>query len=139
MRGAGNEAGLTFRFECQGCGACCRKRGECVYVYLTLRDRRRLAAHLGLPTRTFTARYTEKDDGEFVLRQPGEECPFLCGDFCTVYEARPDQCRTWPFWAENLDPAVWEIEVASFCPGAGRGKLYTVEDIQSILRRRSET
>jgi Fe-S-cluster containining protein len=33
----------------------------------------------------------------------GEDaCAFLDGARCTVYEARPTQCRTFPFWKENL-------------------------------------
>ena len=39
---------------------------------------------------------------------------------CSVYEARPVQCRTWPFWPENLEsPEAWDL--ASFeCEGMVR-------------------
>ena len=45
-----------IRFECQGTGQCCISRGAYGYVYVTLADRRRLAAELGIPTRQFTRR-----------------------------------------------------------------------------------
>ena len=37
-----------LRFECQGSGKCCLARGEYGYVYVTDKDRQRLADHLGL-------------------------------------------------------------------------------------------
>jgi hypothetical protein len=122
-----------IRFECQGSGGCCRSRGPYGYVYLTLADRRRLAAHLSLATATFTRRYCDQTEGEFHLRHPELDCCFLSDGRCTVYAARPLQCRTWPFWPENMNPRVWREEIASFCPGVGRGRLYTAEEIEAIL------
>ena len=49
---------------------------------------------------------------------------------CQVYEARPRQCRTWPFWDSNLkSPEAWE-KTCEVCPGSGRGKLYSLEEIE---------
>ena len=49
---------------------------------------------------------------------------------CTVYEARPRQCRTWPFWDSNLrDEAAWEA-TCDACPGSGQGRLYELEEIE---------
>ena len=48
---------------------------------------------------------------------------------CTVYEARPKQCRTWPFWESNLQtPASWK-ETCERCPGCGHGDLVPLEEI----------
>jgi Fe-S-cluster containining protein len=127
-----------IRFECQGEGRCCVTRGSYGYVYLSFNDRRRLAAHLGMPTAEFTARYTEKEDGWRQLKYSGKDCPFLKDDRCGVYEARPWQCRTWPFWPENMDSDIWEREVAAFCPGVGKGRLYTVEDIEAIHKKKKD-
>jgi len=41
---------------------------------------------------------------------------------CLVYEARPAQCRTWPFWPENMNARAWDREVVAFCPGVGKGR-----------------
>jgi Fe-S-cluster containining protein len=48
---------------------------------------------------------------------------------CQVYEARPRQCRTWPFWDSNVKtPEAW-AQTCQVCPGSGRGRLYQLEQI----------
>jgi hypothetical protein len=127
-----------IRFECQGDGRCCISRGDYGYVYLSFNDRRRLAAHLGLSTTEFTARHTEREDGQYQLKYADKDCPFFKEGSCEVYEARPWQCRTWPFWPENMDSGVWKREVAAYCPGVGKGRLYTAEDIENILKKKKD-
>lgn len=122
-----------IRFECKAEGRCCATRGGYGYVYLSCSDRRRLAGHFKISMAEFTARYTNKVDGLHELRYTGKDCPFLQNNRCGVYDARPLQCRTWPFWPENMNSEVWEKEVASWCPGVGKGKLYTAEEIRNIL------
>jgi Fe-S-cluster containining protein len=57
-------------------------------------------------------------------------------DGCSVYQARPLQCRTFPFWPSILDsPASWKI-AKSGCPGMGRGRLFSREEIESNLAAR---
>jgi Fe-S-cluster containining protein len=107
-------------------------------VYLSFNDRRRLATHFGISTAEFTEKYVEKEDGMYQLKYRDADCPFLAGSQCSVYEARPWQCRTWPFWPENMDSRVWENEVRSTCPGVGRGRLYTAEEIDEILRKKKD-
>lgn len=124
-----------IRFSCQGTGKCCTSRGEYGYIYLTLKDRRRFAAHLKITTREFTRRYCDKTDGWFHLKHPERNCTFLDGKRCTVYEGRPAQCRTWPFWPENMSPRAWQKEVVSFCPGIGKGKLYSADEIRELLKQ----
>lgn len=121
------------RFECQGTGRCCTARGEYGYVYLNLEERRKIAALLGMRTSTFTRRYCVREDDDFYLKNPEKDCLFLDGTRCSVYEARPIQCRTWPFWPENLNPHVWHRDVEGFCEGVGRGRLYTAEEIRGII------
>jgi Fe-S-cluster containining protein len=127
-----------IRFECQGEGKCCVTRGRYGYVYLSFSDRKRLAAHFRMSTTDFTAAFTRKVDGLYELRYTGKDCPFLQDSRCRVYEARPWQCRTWPFWPENMNSIVWQKEVASWCPGAGKGRLYTAEEIDDILAKKKE-
>lgn len=123
------------RFECQGSGNCCVSRGAYGYVYLSARDRRRMAAELKMPTREFTRTYCEKKDGFFYLKGLTGDCVFLKDKRCTVYEGRPTQCRTWPFWPENMSPKVWDLEVAAFCPGVGKGRVHTAAEIQKHLKK----
>lgn len=130
--------GKGLRFECQGEGKCCLTRDGYGYVYLSFSDRRRLASHLKLTTNEFTALYTRKVDGLYELRYTGKDCPFLNDNRCGVYEARPWQCRSWPFWPENMSETVWESEVVAWCPGVGKGKLYSKEEIDDILAKKKE-
>ena len=37
-----------------------------------------------------------------------------------------------------MNSAVWEKEVLSWCPGAGKGKLYTAEEIEEILAKKKD-
>ena len=124
-----------IRFECQGTGRCCTSRGENGYVYFTEEDRSRMARVLGMDLREFTRTYLgETDDGIYYLRNPEDDCVFLKGTRCSVYEGRPTQCRTWPFWPENMNAKTWNEEVATFCAGVGKGRVVRAEEIDRILK-----
>ena len=123
------------QFECQGSGKCCVSHGEFGYVYMTLEDRQRMAKALGMTTRDFMKEHCEKDDGIWALRPiEGGDCRFLKNKQCSVYEGRPTQCRTWPFWPDVMNAKEWSKEVASFCPGVGKGRTWTADEIQTQIR-----
>ena len=85
------------QFRCSGCGECCRWTGA---VLLEGFDSPRLAAHLGLSEQEFIDRYTRLAPNRrqlALLDQADGSCAFLKGDQCSVYEARPEQCRTFPY------------------------------------------
>jgi uncharacterized protein len=122
-----------LRFSCTGCGECCRARnGKPSWVYVTLDERRRLAAHLKLRTSDFTRRYCEKPGGFWHLRNPTSDCLFLDGARCTVYDARPGQCRTFPFWRENMNERAWSA-AGRDCEGIGKGRVWTRKEIEVRL------
>lgn len=127
-----------IRFTCQGDGRCCVTRGKYGYVFLSFGDRKRLAAYFKMSTTDFTRLYAKKVDGQFELQYKGKDCPFFKENRCAVYEARPWQCRTWPFWPENMNSEVWEKEVAVYCPGIGKGKWYSSQEIEEILRKKRD-
>ncbi len=110
-------------------------RGEYGYVYLTKDDRKRMALHLGLKLSEFSKTYCDRTQGVWHLKEEKSraECTFLKGVKCGVYEARPTQCRTWPFWPEVMNAKTWAKEVAAFCPGVGKGKTWTKEEIEKNL------
>ncbi|VAX24111.1 hypothetical protein MNBD_NITROSPINAE02-2243 [hydrothermal vent metagenome] len=124
-----------IRFECQKSGECCRSRGIYVYVYLSLRDRRRIARRLDMPTREFTRQYTEKTDDAFHLKHADQDCLFLKRNRCSIHDARPMQCETWPFWVENLKGDIWNSEIAKNCEGVGKGRLYSADEIKKIAKK----
>lgn len=129
-----------IRFECQGSGKCCTSHGEYGFVYLTPEDRRRIAAHMGLSTSTFTRRHCEKSGGVWHLKESrsNPDCQFLKGKSCGIYEARPEQCRTWPFWPEVLQAKRWKKDVAEFCPGVGKGRVWSGDEIEALIRHQVE-
>lgn len=124
-----------IRFECQGSGRCCLTRGQYGFVYLTLADRRRLARYFGMATSAFTRKYCRRTGGWWHLRNPERDCEFLRDGKCGAYEARPAQCRTWPFWPENMNPRAWNRDVVGFCAGVGKGRLYSADEIRTLMKQ----
>lgn len=130
----------ALRFECQRCGRCCHTRGDAGFVALTGDDQQRLARHFGLSLEAFRERYTDTLGDQVHLKEEAGRtaCLLLEDGRCSAYAARPLQCRTWPFWPENMEPKAFEREVASFCPGAGKGEAWdmgAVEMIAGVQRR----
>lgn len=123
------------RFECQGSGKCCTSHGEYGFVFLTLKDRQIMAKFLGLKTSEFTRNYCEKTGGIWHLKEDPKnpDCQFLKNKGCSVYEARPTQCRTWPFWPEVMNAKSWKKDVINFCPGVNKGRLISKEEIEKTL------
>ena len=124
------------QFSCQGSGKCCTSHGEFGFVFLTLDDRKRMAKHLGISPSSFTRKYCEKYNGAFHLKEDriNPDCIFLEGKSCGIYEARPTQCRTWPFWPEVMNAKTWKKEVLAFCPGVGKGKTLSETFIKKQLQ-----
>lgn len=125
-----------LRFTCRQCHNCCRG-GQPGWVYPTRQEMERIARRLDITAYAFKKRYVVKDpNGEASLKMRGNGDCIFWKDGCCIYTVRPRQCRTYPFWSENLEsPEAW-AEVKSTCHGAGRGKLYKLEEIRSILKGR---
>ncbi|MCC6492204.1 MAG: YkgJ family cysteine cluster protein [Pirellulales bacterium] len=118
-----------LQFTCTGCGDCCT--GAPGYVWVNAQEIEALAARLALPVEVFEKKYVRQIGVRRSLAErKNYDCVFLDDQRrCTVYEDRPRQCRTWPFWDSNLKtPAAWEAACAA-CPGSGQGQLYTLEAI----------
>lgn len=125
-----------IKFECQGSGKCCTSHGEYGFVFMNIEDRRRMAKVLKMTTSAFTKKYCDRTKGVFHLkeRKDNPDCLFLKNKRCTVYEGRPAQCRTWPFWPEVMNAKTWNKEVKSFCPGVGKGKLVPLAVIENNMK-----
>lgn len=121
-----------LRFKCTGCGKCCT--GSSGYVFLSQRDIETLAAHFKLEIPAFLKKYTRLVDGQSaLLDRPGsEDCLFLKDKQCAVYESRPLQCKTFPWWIYHLrEPSDWE-EAAARCEGINHpdAEVVSSEEIQ---------
>ena len=106
-----------LRFKCTGCGKCCT--GSPGYVYLSLADLERLAEHFQCTNQEFIAKYGRQVEEQYSLLESETtyDCVFLKDKQCSVYEARPTQCRTFPWWIYNLrDSHDWE-EAGKRCEG----------------------
>jgi Fe-S-cluster containining protein len=124
-------------FEClPDCGACCVSHDDFEYVYLQDEDVPRLAAFMGLDTAEFLRKYTFEEDGWTALTMKEPRCPFLDGTRCSVHEARPVQCQTFPFWQEFLESREEWDKLKSFCPGIDRGDRYSADFIREEIDRR---
>ena len=122
--------GLSF--QCTRCGNCCQGGG---YVWVDETELEALAQHLQMDVIEFEARFTRKIGRERSLREKANDnCIFYdSSKGCTVYEARPMQCRTWPFWRSNVKSHEdWEA-TKKHCPGCGEGELFSVEEITRRL------
>ena len=122
-------AGLRFR--CTQCGDCCT--GAPGYVWVNKQEVAALADHLEMEVDEFERQYVRRIGIRKSLKEfPNGDCVFLDGESrgCNVYDHRPRQCRTWPFWDSNLrTPEAWE-QACEVCPGSGTGRLYQLEAIE---------
>jgi Fe-S-cluster containining protein len=121
-----------LRFKCTQCGDCCT--GAPGYVWVNQAEVDALAAEIGEEdVEKFEDTYVRKVGIRRSLREfPNGDCVFFDTEArkCTVYGARPRQCRTWPFWDSNLkSPEAW-AETCEVCPGSGKGKLYQIDKIE---------
>jgi Fe-S-cluster containining protein len=66
----------------------------------------------------------------------GYDCVFLDRTtdpdkaLCSIHENRPQQCRTWPFWPENIkSPRAWQ-RTSRACEGINRGPVIPLHQIR---------
>ena len=140
-----------LRFTCTCCGNCCT--GGPGFVWLSDEEIHRLAEHFELTPQQTVDRYCRKINGKWSLKEsrsvsgqydciflkeiPGKPALGVEGivqpqRVCGIYAVRPLQCRTWPFWPENLEsPEAWEAETRK-CPGMNVGKHYPQARVETL-------
>lgn len=123
-----------LRFTCTRCGKCCT--GEPGFVWVNDEEVSAIAGHLQLPVEEVLGRFTRVVNGRRTLREKlNNDCVFYdANEGCTLYELRPRQCRTWPFWESNLKTREdWE-RTERGCPGSGEGELIPLEEITRRMK-----
>ncbi|HMO12683.1 MAG TPA: YkgJ family cysteine cluster protein [Pirellulaceae bacterium] len=120
-----------LQFQCTGCGDCCT--GAPGYVWVNKEEIRSLAERVELTVEQFMQVYVRRVGVRYSLKEYANgDCIFFDNKRrnCKVYQDRPRQCRTWPFWDSNIrTPEAWE-HTCKICPGSGTGKLYSLEVIE---------
>jgi hypothetical protein len=109
-------------FACTECGRCCKTSGD---VYLSPEEMEQATQVLNITPESFIDQYVSHtlavDDDEQqpwikLKEQPAADscaCIFLdeTTNHCRIYEARPAQCRTYPFWPQFMvSVAAWDSE-----------------------------
>jgi Fe-S-cluster containining protein len=124
-----------LRFACRRCGNCCSGKGSVVVV--TPREREALARRLGMSVGEFEARHTKTAMDDVVLKDDDAtgDCEWLerradGTTACRVNDAKPDQCRNYPFWTRVVATrAAWMIE-SKRCKGIGEGEVVPAPEIE---------
>jgi len=114
--------GFDFRFNpdaCESCeGNCCI--GESGYIWVTPHEITNIASYLEMQEADFRKAHLRKVRYRYSLKERQVAQSFECEFFdmtqkrCTIYEVRPSQCRTFPFWdyfKKHIE------EVKQECPG----------------------
>ncbi|MDD2699015.1 MAG: YkgJ family cysteine cluster protein [Arcobacteraceae bacterium] len=113
---------FPYKFDatvCSTCaGNCCI--GESGVIWITIDEIEKLATHLNISVKEVFDNYLIKYDYKFSIKEKKlDENNYACIFFdltkkqCSIYEARPSQCRTFPFWdhfKNNIE------EVKQECP-----------------------
>lgn len=123
----------SIRFFClKDCSNCCSVPGG--FVFLTENESKEIAEYLSLDYQEFLKHFTRQIDDELTLMDgENEACVFLENHRCLIYPKRPKQCRTFPFWQQNMNSIKnWEF-TKQVCPGLGQGKRLSASQIGEIL------
>ena len=132
-----------MRFTCSTeCTVCCTKAG---WVNVSLADLQRMSDHTGIPKHEiFRNSLSVKpwvENGKLMsmgikMLQP---CKFLDESKCSIYEARPDACRIFPFnlFIEGIDKKAWpctqDVKITGF------EKKVHIELMRNSRKLRNET
>ncbi len=136
-----------LQFSCTRCSACCRHTPG--YVFLSQKDLDDLAAFLKTSRVDLKSAYCRQVSFGQVRRlslieKKNLDCIFWeaengsHGGGCSVYPARPLQCRSFPFWASSMTSREEWDRCGRTCPGIGRGTLHPRDVIEEWLRQRRQ-
>jgi len=133
-----------LHFECAQCGGCCSGPGE-GYIWVTRPEIEIIADFLKISPGQLREKYLRRVGlrTTIIEDRPTKDCVFLQDSagrkICKVYPVRPSQCRSWPFWPNNLSSAGAWNKAAQKCPGINRGRRYSFEEIEKIRKKKIAT
>jgi len=131
-----------LKFTCTRCSSCCRH--ESGFVYLSENDLSRLANELEMDYTAFVETwcrwipFTQGSERLSLKEKANFDCIFWNAPGCAVYNARPLQCRAFPFWDHvTCSPKAWEA-AGKDCPGINNGELHSMEKIEGFISQMEE-
>jgi Fe-S-cluster containining protein len=114
--------GYPYAFNDDACstcqGRCCT--GESGYIYVTKAEIFAIAELLDMDVNEFGVKYLFKNGYKYSLKENKIEDSYECvfydreSNGCKIYMARPNQCKTFPFW-DYFKTHVDELKEE--CPG----------------------
>jgi Fe-S-cluster containining protein len=98
--------GFNYIFDADACSTCKGKccTGKSGYIWIQKSEILALASFLKIKVEDFILQYLSKIGFRYTLKEVPFEDGFACVLFdtenyrCKVYDARPSQCRSFPFW-----------------------------------------
>jgi len=114
--------GYPYAFNSDACSTCAGKccTGESGYIYVTKAEIFAIAELLNMDVNDFGVKYLFKKGYKYSLKENRIDDSFECvfyereSNGCKIYMARPNQCKTFPFWdyfKRHVD------ELKDECPG----------------------
>ena len=114
-------------FECTRCGACCT--GEPGIIYVDEHEITQISEFLEISRDVFESRCLYPFQDSYSIREADDGRCIFFENGCSIYPVRPVQCRTFPFWFQNMRSEKAWREVSFRCPGIGRGPRYSKASI----------
>lgn len=127
-----------LQFKCKGCGYCCRH--EPGLVLFSKDDLKAMAAQLSCTMDDFLKTYCQivyRDNKQLytIKEKKNNDCVFW-EQGCTIYESRPYQCRSYPFWKDICtSEETWKAE-KRYCPGIDDGPVWSSNKVLAILEKK---
>lgn len=108
-------------FQCQRCSNCCRHDEG--YVFLTKENALAIADHLKMTLKEFInqcCRIIDHPQGHVLClkEKRNYDCIFWSNG-CIIYEVRPTQCMTFPYWPFLVNDKKLQEEEKQRCKGLG--------------------
>ncbi len=122
MRNLMLQDGYPYAFDSSACSACQGRccTGESGYIYVNNHEIENIANFLKLEINDFGVKYLFKNGYKYSIREVEHKGSYECVFYnratngCQIYEARPTQCKTFPFW-DYFKTRVDELKLE--CPG----------------------
>lgn len=117
-----NKESFPYAFDASACetceGRCCT--GESGYIYVNKAEIIAIADLLNLDVNDFAVEYLFKKGYKYSIKELKHNDSYECifydreSNGCMIYDARPTQCKTFPFW-DYYKSRVDELKEE--CPG----------------------